>query len=69
MGKPICNFLETIIRSFDDDERSARGAAHERIDVIGDDIEADLGDGSIKLGLQRVLSGSGLSIRLSEAAS
>ena len=65
VGKPTRNFFETVIRSFDDDERSARG----RIAVIGDDIEADLGDGAIELAFWRVLGKSELLIYLSEAAS
>jgi ribonucleotide monophosphatase NagD (HAD superfamily) len=55
VGKPTRRFFETVIGNFGSDELAARGSESGRIAVIGDDIEADLGEGAIELGLWRVL--------------
>ncbi|KAL0948792.1 hypothetical protein HGRIS_008922 [Hohenbuehelia grisea] len=56
LGKPSRKFFETVIGSFDDIEVEGRAG---KIAIIGDDVEADLGEGAIELGLWRVLVRTG----------
>jgi hypothetical protein len=51
VGKPTKTFFELVINDFSLSELSDDG----RIAVIGDDVEADLGEGAVELGLWRVL--------------
>jgi len=57
VGKPTRAFFEVCLRDlgvgkgFADDGQIGPG----EVAVVGDDIEADLGDGALELGLQRVL--------------
>lgn len=53
VGKPTKKFFETVINNFSEAEVSDVGK--NRIAVIGDDIEADLGEGALELNLWRVL--------------
>jgi ribonucleotide monophosphatase NagD (HAD superfamily) len=53
VGKPTKKFFETVINNFSDMEVSEFGTG--RIAVIGDDIEADLGEGAVELNLWRIL--------------
>ena len=62
VGKPTRSFFETVIGNFDHDELVARDSEIGRIAVIGDDVEADLGEGAVELGLWRVLGEHSLSI-------
>ena len=62
VGKPTRAFFETVLRDLDRDlGDSAQHAGvdsqkrWEGIAVIGDDVQADLGEGAIELGLWRVL--------------
>lgn len=64
VGKPTKAFFETVIQDFTTHELEAATrftkadeeiSARDRIAVIGDDVEADLGEGAIELGLWRVL--------------
>ncbi|TFK66600.1 hypothetical protein BDN72DRAFT_799755 [Pluteus cervinus] len=72
VGKPTKAFFELVLDDFTSDEMPAKpGVGQEReekgekdhpygrIAVIGDDIEADLGEGAIELGLWRVLVRTG----------
>lgn len=54
VGKPTRKFFETVINSFCDTEVVAEFGTG-RIAVIGDDIEADLGEGAVELNLWRIL--------------
>ena len=51
VGKPTKTFFQLVINDFLPAELSDDG----RIAVIGDDVEADLGEGAVELGLWRVL--------------
>lgn len=60
VGKPTRGFFETVIGSFGFgsnmfSERGDGGSGVGRVAVIGDDVEADLGEGAVELGLWRVL--------------
>ena len=55
VGKPTKGFFETVIGDFTPDELGGSDEGTGRIAVIGDDVEADLGEGAIELGLWRVL--------------
>ncbi|KAF9478452.1 HAD-like protein [Pholiota conissans] len=68
VGKPTKAFFHMVIQDFTTDELGADavGPADDggnsprgRIAVIGDDVEADLGEGAIELGLWRVLVRTG----------
>ncbi|TFK53265.1 HAD-like protein [Heliocybe sulcata] len=48
VGKPSRRFFETVIGSMKISESG-------RVAVVGDDVEADLGEGAVELGLWRVL--------------
>ena len=60
-GKPSSTFFQSCLDSIRA-ERQSNGedtsADEERNIIIGDDIEADLGGGAIKMGLERVLGES-----------
>lgn len=51
VGKPGRKFFELVLSSFGSDVQGREGV----IAVIGDDIQNDLGDGAVELGLWRVL--------------
>jgi len=52
VGKPTRTFFQLVISSLDPpDNKESDG----KIAIIGDDIEADLGEGAVELGLWRVL--------------
>ena len=53
VGKPTKKFFETVINDFSETEIPDSGQG--RITVIGDDIEADLGEGALELNLWRIL--------------
>lgn len=53
VGKPTRKFFETVMNNFSDTEVPDSGTG--RIAVIGDDIEADLGEGAVELNLWRIL--------------
>jgi len=55
VGKPGRKFFELVLSSFGSDVQGREGV----IAVIGDDIQNDLGDGAVELGLWRVLVKSG----------
>lgn len=61
VGKPARAFFEVCSRDLgvvtytSDKEEGARQLKFEEIAVVGDDIEADLGEGALELGLQRIL--------------
>lgn len=55
IGKPTRLFFETVIDNFFASGELEQSERHGRIAVIGDDVEADLGDGAIELGLWRIL--------------
>jgi HAD superfamily hydrolase (TIGR01458 family) len=60
VGKPSREFFETVIRNFHFDEHNSRiDEGGGRIAVIGDDVEADLGEGAVELGLWRILVKTG----------
>lgn len=58
VGKPTKEFFEMVIRDMQDDS-SARDddpfSGNQRIAIIGDDVEADLGGGALELNLWRIL--------------
>jgi len=56
VGKPSRSFFQTVIDNFQatEFECGTNGGAG-RIAVIGDDVEADLGEGAVELGLWRIL--------------
>lgn len=54
VGKPSRDFFEVVIGNFAVDEVPSRDDPG-YIAVVGDDIEADLGEGAVQLGLWRVL--------------
>ena len=56
VGKPSRRFFQTVIDDFRSEELEGgvNGGVGE-IAVIGDDVEADLGEGAIELGLWRIL--------------
>jgi ribonucleotide monophosphatase NagD (HAD superfamily) len=51
VGKPERKFFELVLGSFGSDLQDREGV----VAVIGDDIQNDLGDGAVELGLWRVL--------------
>jgi HAD superfamily hydrolase (TIGR01450 family) len=51
VGKPQRKFFELVLSSFGSDLQDREGV----VAVIGDDIQNDLGDGAVELGLWRVL--------------
>ncbi|KAH7923188.1 hypothetical protein BV22DRAFT_1106226 [Leucogyrophana mollusca] len=55
IGKPSRNFFETVIGDFNSDELGPNDC----VAVIGDDVQADLGDGAIDLNLWRILVKTG----------
>lgn len=61
VGKPEADFFKMVIKDFGNLNAFGTDGAHSpespqsRIVVIGDDVEADLGGGAVKLGLWRVL--------------
>lgn len=57
VGKPTKKFFETVINDFSEMEVPDFGK--NRIAVVGDDIEADLGEGALELNLWRVLVKTG----------
>ncbi|KAJ7935950.1 HAD-like domain-containing protein [Mycena leptocephala] len=64
VGKPSRSFFEAVIRDVDAHgcaagDRAMPPVAGARIAIIGDDVEADLGDGARELGLWRVLVRTG----------
>ncbi|KAF8972039.1 HAD-like domain-containing protein, partial [Flammula alnicola] len=68
VGKPTKAFFQMVIQDFGEDEMPVgvgpdatnRGQkVRARIAVIGDDVEADLGEGAIQLGLWRILVKTG----------
>ena len=68
VGKPTRAFFETVIQDFTAEElgnASSRDAIRGKIAVVGDDVEADLGEGTIELGLWRILGKVQLLLRLS----
>ena len=54
VGKPTKFFFDTVIGDFGDEVHNREGV----IAVIGDDVESDLGEGAVELGLWRVLGSS-----------
>ncbi|EPQ59855.1 hypothetical protein GLOTRDRAFT_56121 [Gloeophyllum trabeum ATCC 11539] len=52
LGKPSTEFFQTVVSSMQIPDSG-------RIAIIGDDIEADLGDGAVELGFWRVLVKTG----------
>lgn len=56
VGKPTRTFFEFVISSLSLPENSGMAG---KIAVIGDDVEADLGEGAVELGLWRVLVKTG----------
>lgn len=57
-GKPSRDFFQACLESLRQEQQKENGESdkkEERNIIIGDDIEADLGDGAIDLGLERVL--------------
>ena len=52
VGKPTRTFFQLVISSLDFPGDAETGG---KIAIIGDDVEADLGEGAIELGLWRVL--------------
>ncbi|KJA14471.1 hypothetical protein HYPSUDRAFT_208695 [Hypholoma sublateritium FD-334 SS-4] len=62
VGKPTRAFFETVIQDFTAEElgtASAGDAIKGKIAVVGDDVEADLGEGAVELGLWRILVKTG----------
>jgi ribonucleotide monophosphatase NagD (HAD superfamily) len=55
LGKPTKLFFETVIDDFYLSGELDKGEHNGRIVIIGDDVETDLGDGAIELGLWRIL--------------
>jgi hypothetical protein len=56
VGKPSRSFFQTVIDNFQSGELDNNtGENGSCIAVIGDDIEADLGEGALELGLWRIL--------------
>ena len=64
VGKPTRTFFQLVISSLDlPDNKESDG----KIAIIGDDIEADLGEGAIELGLWRILGSFNPSINAFQA--
>ena len=65
VGKPTRTFFQLVISSLDlpDNLKGTDG----KIAIIGDDIEADLGEGAVELGLWRVLGSFNPSIKAFQA--
>ncbi|KAJ6557665.1 HAD-like domain-containing protein [Mycena capillaripes] len=64
VGKPSRAFFEAVIGDVDTngfvaDDEAVRSSTTGRVAIIGDDVEADLGDGARELGLWRVLVRTG----------
>jgi len=60
VGKPSRSFFQTVIDNFQSGELDNNtGESGSCIAVIGDDIEADLGEGALELGLWRILVKTG----------
>lgn len=58
VGKPAKGFLEMVIRDMQEEFSAGDdvlSSADKRIAIIGDDVEADLGGGSLDLNLWRIL--------------
>lgn len=55
VGKPTRLFFQTVIDDFYASGELSQTEHHGRIAVVGDDVEADLGDGAIEMGLWRIL--------------
>jgi ribonucleotide monophosphatase NagD (HAD superfamily) len=55
IGKPTRLFFQTVIDDFYASGELEQTAQSGRIAVIGDDVEADLGDGAVQMGLWRIL--------------
>lgn len=55
IGKPTRLFFQTVIDNFYDSAELEREDGYTGIAVIGDDVEADLGEGAVEIGLWRVL--------------
>jgi ribonucleotide monophosphatase NagD (HAD superfamily) len=56
VGKPSRRFFQTVIDDFRSEElEDGMNEGLGEIAVIGDDVEADLGEGAIELGLWRIL--------------
>lgn len=55
LGKPTKLFFETVINDFYLSGELDKAEQNGKIMIIGDDAEADLGDGAIELGLWRIL--------------
>lgn len=51
VGKPERKFFELVLKSLGPDVQDREGV----VAVIGDDVQTDLGDGAVELGLWRVL--------------
>lgn len=58
VGKPGKTFFDRVIGSIDDPQSSLKSNSQEKVVIIGDDIEADLGGAAVELGLWRVLGQS-----------
>ena len=54
VGKPTKKFFEMVINDFSQAE-IPEGVGKGRIAIIGDDVEADLGEGALELNLWRIL--------------
>ncbi|KAF8622430.1 hypothetical protein AX15_007014 [Amanita polypyramis BW_CC] len=55
VGKPTKLFFDMVINDFGDEVHNGEGV----VAVIGDDVESDLGEGAVELGLWRVLVRTG----------
>jgi ribonucleotide monophosphatase NagD (HAD superfamily) len=66
IGKPTTLFFQTVIHDLYKAKEltKCRNNSSGKIAIIGDDVEADLGDGAIELGLWRVLGMFRLQFRL-----
>ena len=65
VGKPTRTFFQLVISSLD---LPGNKETDGKIAIIGDDIEADLGEGAIELGLWRVLGSFNSSIKVFQAS-
>ncbi|KAF7776497.1 hypothetical protein Agabi119p4_4890 [Agaricus bisporus var. burnettii] len=59
IGKPTKLFFETVIDDFYRTGELDKIGRNGRIVIIGDDVETDLGDGAVELGLWRILVKTG----------
>ncbi|KAF9445504.1 HAD-like protein [Macrolepiota fuliginosa MF-IS2] len=59
IGKPTRMFFQTVIDNFYSSGELNEAEHYGKIAVVGDDIEADLGDGAIEMGLWRILVKTG----------